>query len=174
MAIASSNNLRRRATVAQRLVRLIVSLVLIPALCSACAQDQKIPKVPPRAADTLVMLPDGSTVHTELAKTEAERNFGLMERTSLPQGRGMLFIHEQPGRYPYWMYDCKIGLDIIWMDQAHRIVEMSPNTPPCKGAASTCPNYGGNETSLYVLELPVGSIKSHQLTAGQTVNFNVQ
>jgi uncharacterized membrane protein (UPF0127 family) len=141
---------------------------------SARAQDQKVPKVAPRPADTLVMLPDGSTVHVELAKTEAERNFGLMERTSLPQGRGMLFVHDQPGRYAYWMYDCKIGLDIIWMDQAHRIVEMSPDTPPCKGKSDTCPNYGGHETSVYVLELPVGSIKAHQLAVGQTVNFNVQ
>jgi len=140
---------------------------------SACAQDQKVPKVAPRPADTLVMLPDGSTVHVELAKTEAERQFGLMERTSLPQGRGMLFIHDQPGQYPYWMYDCKIGLDIIWMDLGHRIVEMSPNTPPCKGKSDTCPNYGGHATSVYVLELPVGSIKAHQLAVGQVVNFNV-
>ncbi|MBV8114534.1 MAG: DUF192 domain-containing protein [Silvibacterium sp.] len=141
---------------------------------SAYGQDQQVPKVAPRPANTLVMLPDGSTVHVELAKTEAERNFGLMERTSLPQGRGMLFIHEQPGHYGYWMYDCKIGLDIIWMDQNHRIVEMSPNTPPCKGKSNTCPSYGGHEASVYVLELPVGSIKAHQLAVGQTVNFNVE
>ncbi|MBV8630933.1 MAG: DUF192 domain-containing protein [Silvibacterium sp.] len=130
--------------------------------------------MPPRPANTLVMLPDGSTVHVELAKTEAERNFGLMERTSLPQGRGMLFIHDQPGNYSYWMYDCRIGLDIIWMDQSHRIVEMSPKTPPCKGKSNTCPSYGGKETSVYVLELPVGSIEAHQLVVGQTVNFNVE
>ena len=72
------------------------------------------------------------------------------------------------------IYDIKIGLAIIWMDQAHRIVEMSPDTPPCKDKADTCPNYGGHETSLYVLELPVGSIKAHQPAVGQTVNFNVQ
>jgi uncharacterized membrane protein (UPF0127 family) len=173
MAIASSNSYERRSLAKRHLGRLLITAILIPAL-SARAQDQKVPRVPPRAADTLVMLPDGSTVHVELAKTEAERNFGLMERTSLPQGRGMLFIHEEPSQYHYWMYDCKIGLDIIWMDQAHRIVEMSPNTPPCKGAASTCPSYGGNATSIYVLELPVGSIKAHQLAVGQTVNFNVQ
>jgi uncharacterized membrane protein (UPF0127 family) len=149
-----------------------VSLFL-PAL-AVCGQDQQVPKVAPRPANTLVMLPDGSTVHVELAKTEAERNFGLMERTSLPQGRGMLFIHEQPGHYGYWMYDCKIGLDILWMDQNHRIVEMSPNTPPCKGKSNTCPSYGGRETSVYVLELPVGSIKARQLAVGQTVNFNVE
>jgi len=167
------NTIRKPSRSTGLLVRLLISLLLIPAF-SACAQDEKVPRVPPRPANTLVMLPDGSTVHVELAKTEAERAFGLMERTSLPQGRGMLFIHDHPGRYPYWMYDCKIGLDIIWMDQAHRIVETSPDTPPCKGKANTCPSYGGNETSLYVLELPVGSIKAHQLAVGQTVNFNVQ
>ncbi len=132
-----------------------------------------IPRVAPRTPDTLVMLPDGSTVHVELAKTEAERAYGLMGRTNLPQGRGMLFIHDSSAEYGYWMYHCKIGLDIVWMDAGHRIVELSPNTPPCKGKASTCPSYGGHATSLYVLELPVGSIKAHGLETGQIVNFNL-
>lgn len=150
--------------------------MLFCGLCfSLTAQENEpvIHPVAPRSADTLVMLPDGSTVHVELAKTEAEREYGLMGRTSLPQGRGMLFIHERPGQYGYWMYHCKIGLDIVWMDEDHRIVEMSPDTPPCKGKASTCPSYGGHATSVYVLELPVGSIKAHNLQVGQTVNFNL-
>ena len=153
---------------------LTVSLTSLAGVSSARAQEPVIPKVAPRPANTLVMLPDGSTVHVELAKTNAEREYGLMGRTSLPDGRGMLFIHDQPGKYAYWMYHCKIGLDIIWMDQSHHIVEMSADTPPCKGLANTCPSYGGHETSIYVLELPVGSIKTHQLANGQLVNFNVQ
>jgi uncharacterized membrane protein (UPF0127 family) len=147
--------------------------ILISAL-TARAQEPQIPYAAPRLADTLVMLPDGSTVHVELAKTETEQAYGLMGRTALPQGRGMLFIHNQAGQYPYWMYHCKIGLDIIWMDQSRRIAEISPNTPPCKGKAATCPNYGGHATSLYVLELPVGSVKAHDLKEGQVVNFNLQ
>jgi uncharacterized membrane protein (UPF0127 family) len=138
------------------------------------AQERQVPYVAPRPADTLVMLPDGSTVHVELAKTPAEQEYGLMGRTSLPQGRGMLFIHDHPSQYPYWMYHCKIGLDIVWMDAGHHIVEMSPNTPPCRGKAETCPNYGGHATASYVLELPVGSIKVHGLQEGQVVNFNLQ
>lgn len=141
---------------------------------SALAQDREVPYVAPRPANTLVMLPDGSTVHVELAKTPAEMEYGLMGRTKLPEGRGMLFIHDHPGQNAYWMYHCKIGLDIVWMDQSHHIVEMSPNTPPCKGASSTCPNYGGHATSSYVLELPVGSVKAHGLQEGQMVNFNLQ
>jgi uncharacterized protein len=147
-------------------------LLAFATVLSSRAQEPVIPKAAPRPANTLVMLPDGSTVHVELAKTNAEREYGLMERTSLPQGRGMLFIHDQTGKYAYWMYHCKIGLDILWMDQSHHIVELSPDTPPCKGLAKTCASYGGHENALYVLELPVGSIKAHQLAVGQVVNFS--
>src|ERR1700727_116489 len=112
-------------------------LGLVWALGVACsvapmieAQDLKVPYVAPRPPNTLVMLPDGSTVHVELATTSAEQAYGLMGRTSLPEGRGMLFI-EVPGKHAYWMYHCKIGLDIVWMDDQHKIVEMSPDTPPC-------------------------------------------
>jgi uncharacterized protein len=139
----------------------------------ARAQDLKVPYVAPRPANTLVMLPDGSTVHVELAKTPAEQEYGLMGRTSLPEGRGMLFI-EQPGKHAYWMYHCKIGLDIVWMDGEHRIVEMSPNTPPCKGKSTTCPTYGGNVESQYVLELRVGDIAKHHLAAGEQVEFQAE
>jgi uncharacterized protein len=155
-----------------RLAVCLLSLALLAPGISACAQEPIIAKAPPRPANTLVMLPDGSTVHVELATTNDEREYGLMGRKSLPEGRGMLFIHDQPAKYGYWMYHCFIGLDILWMDQGHHIVEMSANTPPCKGLAKTCPSYGGHETSIYVLELPVGSIKAHQLANGQVVNFS--
>lgn len=140
---------------------------------SLSAQEPVIPAVPPRAANTLVMLPDGSTVRVELATTEKERQYGLMGRTHLPEGRGMLFIHDRPGLYAYWMYHCKMALDIVWMSEDHRIVEMSANTPPCTGAANTCPSYGGKQTSIYVLELPPGDIARHQLAAGETINFQL-
>lgn len=137
------------------------------------AQEPVIPSVPPRPANTLVMLPDGSTVHVELATTEKQRNYGLMGRTRLHEGRGMLFVHEQPGHYAYWMYHCRIGLDIVWMNEAHQIVEVSADTPPCTGEAKSCPSYGGKQVSLYVLELPVGDIARHRLAVGETINFQV-
>jgi uncharacterized protein len=160
------------------ILRTVASLSVLFALTSpfapsARAQEPVIPAVAPRPATTLVMLPDGSTVHVELAATEKQRQYGLMGRTSLPEGRGMLFIHEEVAPHAYWMYHCKIGLDIVWMDADHHIVEMSPNTPPCTGKSTTCPNYGGQEPSKYVLELPVGSIARHRLAVGETINFQL-
>ena len=151
----------------------LVTLLVVSALAPLTAQDLKIPYVAPRPANTLVMLPDGSTVRVELAKTPAEQEYGLMGRTSLPEGRGMLFI-EPIGRHAYWMYHCKIGLDIVWMDGDRRIVEMSPDTPPCRGKSTTCPTYGGHLDSQYVLELPVGDIKKHHLADGEQIEFSVQ
>lgn len=157
-------------------LRLAWALLLAPILLASAAraQDLDVPYVAPRPANTLVMLPDGSTVHVELATTPAEQAYGLMGRTKLPEGRGMLFIHEGMARHAYWMYHCKIGLDIVWMDADHHIVEMSPNTPPCKGKSNTCPSYGGQEPAEYVLELPVGSIQKHHLAVGERIEFQVR
>lgn len=157
----------------RKFLGVMLGAVLVWPGLAACSQEPVIPKVAPRAANTLVMLPDGSTIHAELATTEAERNYGLMGRASLPQGRGMLFVHDTTGRYPYWMYHCKITLDILWMDAGHRIVEISADTPPCRGRAASCPSYGGRETSLYVLELPAGSMRAHHLAVGQVVRFGL-
>ncbi|MBI1895038.1 MAG: DUF192 domain-containing protein [Acidobacteria bacterium] len=84
----------------------------------------------------------------------------------------MLFIHGSPGRYPYWMYNVKVPLDIIWLGLDRRIVEISANTPPCREtSAKNCPNYGGQEEAAYVLELPAGSAARHGLRRGDRLNF---
>lgn len=138
------------------------------------ADEPVIPKVAPRPASTLVMLPDGSTLHVELARTSAEQAYGLMDRSSLPEGRGMLFLHDHSGEFPYWMYHCKIALDIVWMDDRHRVVEVSAKTPPCRGLANTCPSYGGHTEARYVLELPPGSAARHAIVTSSVINFNAE
>lgn len=153
---------------------LFAAIFLLASGARAQDKDLVVPPVAPRPANTLVMLPDGSTVHVELATTPAEQNYGLMGRTALREGRGMLFVHDGMSKHAYWMYHCEIGLDIVWMDSDRRIVEMSPDTPPCKGKWTTCPNYGGQEPSQFVLELPVGDIAKHHLTVGEQVSFQLQ
>ncbi|MBT9331968.1 DUF192 domain-containing protein [Paracidobacterium acidisoli] len=150
----------------------VLFVSLLAATITACSQEPRIPYAPPRPANTAVTLPDGAIIHAELADTEAEREYGLMGRIRLPEDRGMLFTYDQPGRYGYWMYHCEIGLDIVWIDENRHIVEISENTPPCKGKASSCQTYGGHMAAMYVLELPAGSAKKHYLRQGQEVKFN--
>ena len=118
-----------------------------------------------------VTLPDGFEVHAELKVTPAEMALGMMYRDSVANGEGMLFVHQRQGLNPYWMGHCTFPLDMIWMDASHRIVEISPDTPPCTTKASLCANYGGHQTAQFVLELGGGEAHRLGLSLGQTLQF---
>ena len=59
------------------------------------------------------------------------------------------------------MHNCKIALDIIWLDKAGKVVEVVASAPPCQKEARDCPTYGGHELAFYVLELGAGVAKAH-------------
>ena len=117
-------------------------------------------------------LPDGQQIRAEVMIKNDEMARGMMYRDSLPKGRGMLFIHPKPAPYRYWMHDVKIPLDIIFMDETRKIVEISPDTPPCTTAQpNDCPVYGGHHNEQFVLELAAGEARRLGLQAGQTLTF---
>lgn len=120
---------------------------------------------------TPVKFPNGTQVIAESLHGDFEMARGMMFRTSLPADRGMLFVHPKEDKYQYWMFQTKIPLDIIWMDREHKIVEISPNTPPCAGAAADCPKYGGNQPSNFVLEVNAGVAAKNNLKPGDFIDF---
>jgi uncharacterized protein len=120
---------------------------------------------------TKVRLPDGVVIRAEIMRRPEDMMRGMMFRDSLPQDRGMLFIHGKPGKYTYYMYQVKIPLDIIWMDSRNNVVEISENTPPCTTNASQCPTYGGTKDALVVLELAGGTARRHGIVPGARLEF---
>jgi len=118
-----------------------------------------------------VTLPNGAHINAEVMIHPDDMARGMMFRDALPDGEGMLFIHPRPGRYGYWMYNVRIPLDIIWMDDERRIVEIAAETPPCLGEASQCPSYGGTMDSQFVLELGGGQAARHGLKPGDRIAF---
>lgn len=118
-----------------------------------------------------VKLPDGTPIQSQLRLTPEEQATGMMFRTSLPRDQGMLFIHATEEKRSYWMFQCEIPLDIIWLDGNRRIVEISKETPPCREPADRCPSYGGSVPSRYVLELASGMADVHNLRVGDTIHF---
>lgn len=149
------------------------SLVLALALAgclAACGCGQK-PATMEDLNTRVITFPDGFTLRAEVMTRPEDMLRGMMFRTELAPNRGMLFIHGESGLYQYHMYQTIIPLDILWLDTKKKIVEMSPDTPPCKTRASQCPLYGGNEEAQYVLELAAGSIAEHKLRVGARLQF---
>ncbi|HXC61610.1 MAG TPA: DUF192 domain-containing protein, partial [Nitrospiria bacterium] len=92
----------------------------------------------------------GTTIQAEVADTEAKRQLGLMFRKSLPQDRAMLFIFDRPDLYYFWMKNCLFPIDMVWLDQKKRIVNVTSNVPPC--LSDPCPTYQPASKALYVIE----------------------
>ena len=76
--------------------------------------------------------PAGGCFQVELARTESERDQGLMYRKELDKNKGMLFIFDKEGIYPFWMKNTLIPLDMIWIDSNNKIVFIAQNVQPCK------------------------------------------
>jgi len=121
---------------------------------------------------TQVTFPDGKSILAETMLRDVDQMRGMMFRESLAKDRGMLFVHTADENHPYWMYQVRIPLDMIWMDHSRRIVEIAANAPPCPStSAHDCPNFGGHEKSRYVLELAEGGAALYGLKVGDQLNF---
>ena len=107
----------------------------------------------------------GQRYEVELATDDHSRAQGLMYRTQLPAGRGMLFIHERQDWQAYWMKNTKIALDILYFDNARRLVSQQRDVPPCS-AGDACPSYPSNAPARYVLELNAGQAALMKLQDG--------
>ena len=126
----------------------------------------------PRLPTTTVVLPNGSQVEAELAMTPQEQATGMMFRSHLPPDQGMLFVGDRAAPRSFWMYQCLIPLDLIWLDGARRIVEIVRDAPPCRESdPQRCPSYGGTANSVYVLELAAGQAAAQGLKLGDRLDF---
>lgn len=112
-------------------------------------------------------LPDGTRIELELALTDQERAMGLMYRESLPAKSGMFFLFDKDDRYPFWMKNTFIPLDIAWLTGDGRVAELRANVQPCH--ADPCTSYAPTAIARAVIELPAGTAAAHGLRVGSTV-----
>jgi uncharacterized membrane protein (UPF0127 family) len=109
-----------------------------------------------------ISMPSGKVITAETARTPSEQRRGLAFRESLLPDHGMIFIFSKPDRYPFWMRDTKIPLDIIWMKDKV-VVEMTELAPP---DGKTIPTYTPHKAADSVLELPAGQAEKLAITPG--------
>ena len=67
---------------------------------------------------------NGSTLKVEVARTEKEKAKGLMEKTSLPENQGMLFIFKKPQKLFFWTKKTYLSLSIGFFDKDYVLKEI--------------------------------------------------
>lgn len=112
----------------------------------------------------------GERFQVEIADDEQARARGLMFRDRLEDGHGMLFIHERQEPLAYWMKNTRIPLDILYFDNARRLVSQQRDVPPCRSGRG-CPAYPSDRAARYVLELNAGEAERMGLEDGAGLTF---
>jgi uncharacterized protein len=117
----------------------------------------------------VVLLTRGGDQHVkvEIARTDPERERGLMYRQKLESGRGMIFLFEAPRRNYFWMKNTYIPLDMIFIGADKHVVYVEENAEPL-----TLNNRGpDHEDTQYVLEVPGGWARAHGVERGVECRF---
>jgi hypothetical protein len=106
--------------------------------------------------------------HVEIADNNAEREQGLMYRRSMPADHGMLFDFNPPQQVSFWMHNTLLPLDIIFIGEDGRILNIAANATPFSD--DNIPSAGPVRG---VLELNAGRAAALDILPGDRVRHRI-
>ena len=129
---------------------LMISLILV----AGCHTD---------SLPTVVLNVAGYELTAEIADTQGTRNEGLMNRRSLPENHGMLFVFEYENQVSFWMKNTEIPLSIAFIAADGTIRQIEYMEPRSRASVVSRRNV------LYALEVNRGWFKERGIEAGDRV-----
>jgi uncharacterized protein len=102
--------------------------------------------------------------NAEMATTGSQHSKGLMNRESLAEDSGMLFVFGSVDKRSFWMKDTLIPLDMLFIDEDGTINHIHPMAKPLDRSHIT-----SDKPSKAVLELNGGLTGKYNIMAGDKV-----
>ncbi|WP_408647810.1 DUF192 domain-containing protein [Xenophilus arseniciresistens] len=99
-------------------------------------------------------------IDAQVARTEQQRNTGLMFRAQMPQHEGMLFVFEQPAVQCFWMKNTLLPLTAAFVADDGTIVNLADMQP------QTLDSHCSTQAVRYVLEMNQGWFARRGVKAG--------
>ncbi len=121
----------------------------------------------------------GQTFELEVASDSASIARGLGGRTELARDRGMIFVFPNNLVRRFWMKDCLIDIDIMFLDGMGRIttihqMEIEPARAPGESMTdyeARLPRYPSTMGAQYAIELGAGRIEELGLQRGDKIEI---
>lgn len=134
------------------------------ALLATSAQAQSLPFKHHRKLPVITLAIGIHTVHAAVAANEADRQQGLMHRTSLGPNEGMLFVFDESAQHCFWMKNTKLPLSIAFIDDHGTITDITEMKP--ETMANHCPIRAGR----YALEMNRGWFAAKGIQPGMAIS----
>ncbi|MFQ5718444.1 MAG: DUF192 domain-containing protein [Acidobacteriota bacterium] len=152
--------MRRRAR-GMQVPAVVVSLMALVACTPAATVESPRPARPVGQ----VTFPSGRGFFVDLAITPAEQARGYMGRSEIRDDEGILFHGDGPRVRRFWMKNCLVPIDMIWLDQDYRVLFIEHSAPPCR--EDPCPGFGPLFPTTHVLEVKGGIAAAEKLAVGE-------
>ncbi|MEX0748845.1 MAG: DUF192 domain-containing protein [Candidatus Saccharimonadales bacterium] len=105
---------------------------------------------------------DAVSVAVDVADTPELRQQGLSGSEALDEDEGMLFVFNEPNKVSFHMLDMNFALDIIWLDEELKVVDIAAGITP-----ETYPeSFKPITPAKYVLEVHSGFAAQHGISLG--------
>jgi uncharacterized protein len=114
----------------------------------------------------LIFTKNQQKISIEIADNDQETTQGLMYRRAMPDSCGMLFIFPNSEPRTFWMKNTYIPLDILFLDEAKKIITIQANRIPF--SEEQIPSY---ENAKYVLEVNAGYCQRKGIQKGDGVKW---
>jgi uncharacterized protein len=164
---------RSAAALGRAVARLPGALVV--AATVACGAPGELPPLVPVAFDSapLAIVAGGDTIRlrVELARSPRQQEVGLMERDTLAEDAGMLFLYERPKRASdaFHMYRTLIPLEIAFIDPSGVIRRVQRMEPCFARIARNCFAYEAGVEFIAALEVNPGFFVTRGIGVGDRV-----
>ena len=140
------------------------ALVSALALSLATATLAAVAQQTPTALRVIPLSTGIYVIQAEVAMQPAERELGLMNRTTLGPNQGMVFLFDQPAAQCMWMRNTRIPLSVAFIDNEGRVINVE------EMKAQTDDNHCAAKPARYALEMNAGWFSRHGIGAGAKIS----
>ncbi len=154
-------------------------LFLLAVTIASCGNDSS-PRGAQQANDAFPDIPfrdDGNltffqgemdivTIDIEIAESDSARSRGLMQRPSLPDKSGMLFLFEREAMQTFYMANTPLALDLLFVDSDSVVIDIDKYNRPF-----TSDYIRSDAPAQYVIEVPAGFADIYGLLEGERVHW---
>ncbi len=112
----------------------------------------------------------GEDFKLEVAETPQERQKGLQNRDEVEED-GMIFLYSEEDYRSFWMKNTKIDLDIIFLDENKKVVNIEEAKSAYNKSEEDLKSYKSDKPAKYVIEIEKGKSKEKGILTNSTFEF---
>lgn len=111
---------------------------------------------------------DGQKILLESAYTDCARNQGLMNRSSLPENTGMVFLYDGNVEQSFWMKNMNFPIDLIYLKEG-TVTKVYKKIMPCTN--DICRTYPSKGLIDRAVEVPAGFCAKNHIKKGSIIRI---